>query len=49
MKVNEITIDLVAIVTCILALWLGVTGRVDWWIVILVFLLQSRLKFTIRR
>ena len=50
MTVKTITIDLMAIATCVMALCAGFTGRVDWWVVTLVLLSMSHLKltFTIR-
>ena len=43
MKIERITIDLMEIVTLATAILLGITGRVDWWIVLLVFLSQIHL------
>jgi len=43
---NMVSIDLVAAVTIITAITLGVLGLVSWWVVLLILLTQCSLKFT---
>ena len=49
MRVKTITIDLMAIATCGIAFWAGFTGRVGWWVVILILLSMSHLELTFPR
>ena len=45
MKKNLITsINLVSIVTIPLILWLGFTNRVDWWVILLIVLLNIKIE-----
>ena len=45
---REITINFVAFLTTVLAIWLGVTGRVEWWVIILIGLSHSSLSITFK-
>ena len=48
MRSRTISINWVAFVTCGLSIWLGVTGRVSWWVVALIWLAGTKLKQTFR-
>ena len=39
-------LDLLMFVKLPLAIWLGVTGTVSWWVILLIFLMTCKLEFT---
>lgn len=43
------SINLFAIVTIPLSIWLVATGRVDWWVVVFVWLMEIELTLKLRR
>lgn len=43
----KLTVNWFFLVTTGVAIWLGVTGRVDWWIIILIALSLCKLNTTI--
>jgi hypothetical protein len=48
---NTITVNLLAPLLIAFSLWLGATGRVDWWVIILVAVspLAMNAEFRVRR
>ena len=42
---KTLTINLMIIVTIPLSLWLGFTGRVDWWVILLILLFDMKIPF----
>jgi hypothetical protein len=49
MKFNTFTFNLFALITYPFAAWLGVTGRVDWWIIVLILVANIEMSFTYKR
>jgi len=41
---REVTINFAAFLTTALAIWLGVTGYVEWWVIILIGLSHTSLN-----
>jgi len=45
-RTMKYTINLVHVVMMPLMVWLGVTNRVDWWVIILVFMSMCKLDIS---
>jgi len=44
MKGRKITVNLLALPVAVLAIWLGATGRVDWWTIGLIALSHAAIS-----
>ena len=45
-RTTEWTINFFLPIGILLSLWLGFTGRVDWWVIIFVWVIQIQLSYT---
>ena len=45
---KEISINFMAFLVAALAIWLGITGQVEWWVIILIGLSHTSLGVTLK-